>query len=62
MRLHRRYTCDDCIWSDKCKSDEACEDIVLFDGNDVEADIDTYIEEQRRQFRRQWYSYTSDWE
>lgn len=47
--------CSSCIFSDKCSSNDICEHFAPVD--DIDADIDLYIEKERRIFRKEWMEY-----
>lgn len=55
--MRSKYTCNDCLWNDKCRSDYPCDDIVLFDEDDK---TEEYIEQKRLAFYKEWNKYIDD--
>lgn len=54
------HDCRACLFFDRCTHRMACENFTLA-GDDAEDEaLDTYIEEQRIEFREEWYQYTSE--
>lgn len=54
------HICSTCLFYDRCTHRMACENFAPA-GDDAEDEaLDTYIEEQRIEFREEWYQYTSE--
>lgn len=54
------HDCRTCLFFDRCTHRMACENFTPA-GDDAEDEaLDTYIEEQRIEFREEWYQYTSE--
>ena len=54
------HDCRACLFYDRCMHRMACENFTPA-GDDAEDEaLDTYIEEQRIEFREEWYQYTSE--
>ena len=54
------HDCRACLFYDRCTHRMACENFTHA-GEDAEDEaLDTYIEEQRIEFREEWYQYTSE--
>lgn len=54
------HDCRACLFYDRCTHRMACENFTSA-GDDAEDEaLDTYIEEQRIEFREEWYQYTSE--
>ena len=54
------HDCSACLFYDRCTHRMACENFTPA-GDDAEDEaLDTYIEEQRIEFREEWYQYTSE--
>ena len=54
------HDCRACLFYDRCTHRMACENFTPT-GDDAEDEaLNTYIEEQRIEFREEWYQYTSE--
>lgn len=54
------HDCRACLFYDRCTHQMACENFTPAGDDAKDEALDTYIEEQRIEFREEWYQYTSE--
>ena len=54
------HDCRACLFYDRCTHRMACKNFTPAGDEAEDEALDTYIEEQRIEFREEWYQYTSE--
>ncbi len=52
--------CTACLFNDSCRTYKECNYYIPANDEAEEAEIDEYIEEERRKFREEWHEYINE--
>lgn len=52
--------CSTCLYNDTCKSKTLCKHYTSVDDKVIDAELEEYIEDARREFRSEWWGYIDE--
>lgn len=52
--------CNTCLYADVCKSKTACKHYTPADDEMNDAELEEYIENARREYRKEWWRYIDE--